>query len=141
MCCCGKDCTANGYILQKSLLMIIFWLVYYLLYTKHYKLRFVYFYPLFEDHFFVFKEFFKKILSLHMPCIKEWFVIKSKLWWHTFGIWFKLNYYSAVDLASLLLTLSGMGQGIFTCMSLLDQILSAEVFSKISKLFWSWKLR
>ena len=32
-------------------------------------------------------------------------------------------------------TLSGTEQGIFTCMSLLDQILSAEFFSKISK-FW-----
>ena len=31
------------------------------------------------------------------------------------------------------LTLSGMGQGTFTLMSLLDQILSAEFFSKISK--------
>ena len=39
------------------------------------------------------------------------------------------------------LTLSGMEQGIFTPMSLLDHILSAEFFSKISKLFWRWKLR
>ena len=36
----------------------------------------------------------------------------------------------------ILLTLSGTGQGTFTLMSLLDQILSAEFFSKISKLFW-----
>ena len=34
------------------------------------------------------------------------------------------------------LTLSGTGQGTFHLVSLLDQILSAEFFSKISKLFW-----
>jgi hypothetical protein len=34
------------------------------------------------------------------------------------------------------LTLSGTGQGIFILLSLLDQILSAEFFSKISKLLW-----
>ena len=34
------------------------------------------------------------------------------------------------------LTLSGRGQGTFTLMSLIDQILSAEFFSKNSKLFW-----
>ena len=38
------------------------------------------------------------------------------------------------------LTLSGTGQGIFNLMFLLDQILSADFFSKISKLFWSLKL-
>ena len=38
-------------------------------------------------------------------------------------------------------SMSGMGQGTFTCMSLLDQILSAEFFSKNFKLFWRWKLR
>ena len=39
------------------------------------------------------------------------------------------------------LTLSGTGQGTFTLMFLLNQILSAEFFSKISKLFWRLKLR
>ena len=39
-----------------------------------------------------------------------------------------------------MLTLSGTGQGIFTPASLLDQILSAEILSKISKLFWRWKI-
>ena len=34
-----------------------------------------------------------------------------------------------------ILTLPGTGQGTFICMSLLDLILSAELFSKISKLF------
>ena len=33
-------------------------------------------------------------------------------------------------------TLSGMGQDIFILLNLLDQILSADFFSKISKLFW-----
>ena len=37
------------------------------------------------------------------------------------------------------LTLSGTGQDISILLSLLDQILSAEFFSKISKLFWRWK--
>ena len=34
------------------------------------------------------------------------------------------------------LTLSGTGQDIFIPLSLLDQILSADFFSKVSKLFW-----
>ena len=37
------------------------------------------FYPIYEDHFFVFKEFFQKILSLCMVSIQERFVIKSRL--------------------------------------------------------------
>ena len=35
-----------------------------------------------------------------------------------------------------ILTLSGTGQDIFIPLFLLDQILSAEFLSKISKLFW-----
>ena len=37
------------------------------------------FYPIFEDHFFVFKEFFHKIISLCMVSIQERFLIKSGL--------------------------------------------------------------
>ena len=37
------------------------------------------------------------------------------------------------------LTLFGTGGGIFIPLSLLDQILSAEFSSKISKKFWRWK--
>ena len=37
------------------------------------------FYPIFKDHFFVFKEVFQKILSLCMACIQERLVIKSGL--------------------------------------------------------------
>ena len=43
-------------------------------------------------------------------------------------------YIMKIKAAYLLLTLSGMGRDIFTPLSLLDQILSAEFFSKISKL-------
>ena len=39
-----------------------------------------------------------------------------------------------------MLTLIGMRQGTFTPLSFLDWILSAEFLSKISKLFWRWKL-
>ena len=38
------------------------------------------------------------------------------------------------------LTLIGMREGTFQPLSFLDQILSAEFISKISKLFWKWKL-
>ena len=38
------------------------------------------------------------------------------------------------------LTLIGMRVGTFQPLSFLDQILSAEFISKISKLFWKWKL-
>ena len=37
------------------------------------------FYPIFEDHFFVFKEVFQKILPLCMVSIQERFLIKSGL--------------------------------------------------------------
>ena len=40
-----------------------------------------------------------------------------------------------IRLARQSLTLSGTGQGIFTLMFLLDQILSADFFSKISNSF------
>jgi hypothetical protein len=39
-----------------------------------------------------------------------------------------------------LLTLIGMREGTIHPLSFLDQILSAEFISKISKLFWRWKL-
>jgi hypothetical protein len=39
-----------------------------------------------------------------------------------------------------LLTLFGMGGDTFIPLSFLDHILSADFFSKISKLFWRWKL-
>ena len=38
------------------------------------------------------------------------------------------------------LTISGMRGDTFTSLYFLDQILSAELLSKISKLFWRWKL-
>ena len=38
------------------------------------------------------------------------------------------------------LTLIGMRQGTFYLFSFLDQFLAAEFLSKISKLFWRWKL-
>ena len=40
----------------------------------------------------------------------------------------------------LILTLIGMRGDTFISLSFLDQILSAEFLSKISKLFWRWKL-
>ena len=33
-------------------------------YARHYNLRLVYFYPIFEGHFFIWRRFFQKILSL-----------------------------------------------------------------------------
>ena len=50
------------------------------------------FYPIFVDHFFVFKEIFKKILSLCMDSIQERFLIKSGLWWRAYGIYKNLLY-------------------------------------------------
>ena len=47
------------------------------------------FYPIFEDHFFVFKEFFfQKMLALCMVSTQERFVFKSGLWWRAYGILF-----------------------------------------------------
>ena len=43
-------------------------------------------YPIFEDHFFVFKEVFQKILSFCMVIFQELFLIKSRLWWRTYGM-------------------------------------------------------
>ena len=45
------------------------------------------FYPLLEDHFFVFKEVFRKILFLCMVSIQKRFLIKSGLWWRVYSIW------------------------------------------------------
>ena len=36
--------------------------------------------------FLVLRRFFQKISSLCMACIQEWLVIKSGLWWRTYGI-------------------------------------------------------
>ena len=45
------------------------------------------FYPVFEDNFFLFKEFFfQKILSLCMVTIQEQFQIKKGLRWHGYGM-------------------------------------------------------
>ena len=44
-------------------------------------------YPIFESNFFVFKEFFWKILSLCMVSILERFLIKSRFWWRAYNIW------------------------------------------------------
>ena len=38
-------------------------------YARHYKPWLIYFYPIFKDHFFGLRRFFKKILSLCMACI------------------------------------------------------------------------
>ena len=44
------------------------------------------YYPIFEVHFFVFKEFFfHKILFLGIVSIQARFQIKSGLWWHVYG--------------------------------------------------------
>ena len=48
-----------------------------------------------------------------------------------FGLW---------TLFKAVLTLIGMRGDTFISLSFLDQILSAEFLSKISKLFWRWKL-
>ena len=49
-------------------------------YAPHYNPWFEYFYPLFEDHFFVFKEFFQKIMSLCMVSIQER-VMMARVWY------------------------------------------------------------
>ena len=43
------------------------------------------YYPIFEDHFFVFKEVLSKNSVLIYVSIQERFVIKSGLWWHAYG--------------------------------------------------------
>ena len=44
------------------------------------------YYPIFEVHFFVFKEFFfQKILFFCMFSVQERFLIKSGLWWRVYG--------------------------------------------------------
>ena len=50
------------------------------------------FYPIFEDHFFVFMEFFQKILALCMDSAQEQFVIKSELLCQAYGICTSLEY-------------------------------------------------
>ena len=50
-------------------------------YTNMYAIITLYiYYPIFEVHFFVFKEFFQDFFSFS---IQEWFMIKSRLWWRT----------------------------------------------------------
>ena len=83
-----------------------------------------------------------------IPCISKskLCIKKSKPWIFTTNkFWFSFYFgvpqsfiscsYSRTKY-SVALTLSGMGQGTLTLIFLLDQILSADFFSKISKLFW-----
>ena len=53
----------------------------YIPYARHYNPRFVYFYPIFEDHFFVFKEIF----SQNSVLMYVWLIIKSGLWWRAYS--------------------------------------------------------
>ena len=46
----------------------------------------------------------------------------------------------SVQLAKTFLTLIGIRYDIFMALFFLEQILSAEFLSKVSKLFWRWKL-
>ena len=48
-------------------------------YARHYKPRFVYFYPIFEGKKRFFKDFFRKFLTLCKVSIQERFLIKSGL--------------------------------------------------------------
>ena len=59
----------------------------YILYTRHYNPAIWIFLPQFWRPFLCFQGgFFHKILSLCMVSIQERFLIKSRLWWHAYGI-------------------------------------------------------
>ena len=62
---------------------------------RHYDHRFVYLLPIFWRQFLCFQwVFFQKILSLYMVSILERFLIKSGLWWRSYGthLWVKIKY-------------------------------------------------
>ena len=66
-------------------------------YVRNYNPCFIYFLPNFEDHFFVFRKVFFRKLCLHVRLVfkssfgKSRFLIKSELWWCTYGSWLGNN--------------------------------------------------
>ena len=71
-------------ILQPFLLGIFYYLIFMILYARHYDSWFIYFLPHFWRPKSFLRSFFRKILTLYTFSIQEQFIIKSGLWWRTF---------------------------------------------------------